>query len=84
MFFGLIATVSHGLAIQVDLDELDDAGEALEPIIALKEAITPLLQSPNFSLTLTEKGSLEPVCIILRHPAFRLFASMNPTTDVGK
>ena len=45
------------------------------------EAITPLLQSPDSSLTLTEKGSLEPVP---RHPAFRLFASMNPATDVGK
>jgi midasin len=45
------------------------------------EAITPLLQSPTASLTLTEKGSLEPVP---RHPAFRLFASMNPATDIGK
>ena len=45
------------------------------------EAITPHLQSPDSSLTLAETSSLEPVP---RHPAFRLFASMNPATDVGK
>ncbi|KAF8309082.1 P-loop containing nucleoside triphosphate hydrolase protein [Clavulina sp. PMI_390] len=45
------------------------------------EAISPLLQSPTSSLTLTEQGTLEPVP---RHPSFRLFASMNPATDVGK
>lgn len=32
-------------------------------------------------LTLTERGDLEPV---RRHPDFRLFACMNPATDVGK
>ena len=33
------------------------------------------------SLCLTEKGDLAPVP---RHPDFRLFAAMNPPTDVGK
>ena len=33
------------------------------------------------SITLTEQGSLEPVP---RHSDFRLFACMNPATDVGK
>ncbi|EJC98837.1 P-loop containing nucleoside triphosphate hydrolase protein [Fomitiporia mediterranea MF3/22] len=45
------------------------------------ECIAGLLQSPNASITLTEQGSLEPVP---RHPGFRLFACMNPATDVGK
>ncbi|KAF2076411.1 hypothetical protein CYY_002268 [Polysphondylium violaceum] len=33
------------------------------------------------SLTLTEKGDVEPV---ERHPNFRVFACMNPPTDIGK
>ncbi|KDQ20857.1 hypothetical protein BOTBODRAFT_100466 [Botryobasidium botryosum FD-172 SS1] len=45
------------------------------------EAISPLLQSPSASITLTEQGSVAPVP---RHPSFRLFGSMNPATDVGK
>ncbi|GLB38607.1 putative P-loop containing nucleoside triphosphate hydrolase protein [Lyophyllum shimeji] len=45
------------------------------------ECISGLLQGPTASITLTEQGSLEPVP---RHPDFRLFACMNPATDVGK
>ncbi|OSD02514.1 midasin [Trametes coccinea BRFM310] len=45
------------------------------------ESISALLQGPTASITLTEQGSLEP---IPRHPDFRLFACMNPATDVGK
>ncbi|KIL67963.1 hypothetical protein M378DRAFT_992686 [Amanita muscaria Koide BX008] len=45
------------------------------------ECITGLLHGPTASITLTEQGSLEPVP---RHPEFRLFACMNPATDVGK
>lgn len=45
------------------------------------ECISSLLDGPTASITLTEHGSLEPV---LRHPNFRLFACMNPATDVGK
>ena len=45
------------------------------------ECISSLLDSPTASITLTEHGSLEPVP---RHPDFRLFACMNPATDVGK
>ncbi|KAI0328990.1 midasin [Cubamyces sp. BRFM 1775] len=45
------------------------------------ESISGLLQGPTASITLTEQGSLEPVP---RHPDFRLFACMNPATDVGK
>ncbi|KAI9068715.1 midasin [Trametes sanguinea] len=45
------------------------------------ESISGLLQGPTASITLTEQGSLEP---IPRHPDFRLFACMNPATDVGK
>lgn len=33
------------------------------------------------SLVLTERGDVEPIA---RHPQFRLFACMNPATDVGK
>ncbi|TCD70746.1 hypothetical protein EIP91_001775 [Steccherinum ochraceum] len=45
------------------------------------ECVSTLLHSPTASITLTEQGSLEPVA---RHPDFRLFACMNPATDVGK
>ena len=45
------------------------------------ECISSLLDGPTASITLTEHGSLEPVP---RHPDFRLFACMNPATDVGK
>lgn len=45
------------------------------------ESLSTLLQTPDSSLILTEQGDLEP---IPRHPEFRLFACMNPATDVGK
>ncbi|OBZ68834.1 Midasin [Grifola frondosa] len=45
------------------------------------ECIAGLLHGPTASIILTEQGSLEPVP---RHPDFRLFACMNPATDVGK
>lgn len=45
------------------------------------ECLSGLLQDVNGSLLLTEKGDVEP---IQRHPNFRLFACMNPATDVGK
>ncbi|UZJ54484.1 hypothetical protein CBS101457_003804 [Exobasidium rhododendri] len=45
------------------------------------DCLTALLQSPDSSIVLTEKGDLEPVT---RHADFRLFACMNPATDVGK
>ncbi|GAA5872063.1 hypothetical protein JCM8547_003087 [Rhodosporidiobolus lusitaniae] len=45
------------------------------------ESLSTLLQAPDSSLVLTEQGDLEPVP---RHPEFRLFACMNPATDVGK
>ncbi|KAI0270022.1 midasin [Gloeopeniophorella convolvens] len=45
------------------------------------EAVSSLLRGPGASVTLTEQGSMEPVP---RHPDFRLFACMNPATDVGK
>ncbi|KAF7294417.1 Midasin [Mycena kentingensis (nom. inval.)] len=45
------------------------------------ECISSLLHSPTSSITLTEQGSLEAVP---RHPDFRIFACMNPATDVGK
>ncbi|WVQ75947.1 hypothetical protein IAR50_005582 [Cryptococcus sp. DSM 104548] len=45
------------------------------------EAISTILEGPTASLVLTERGDVEP---IERHPQFRLFACMNPATDVGK
>lgn len=40
-----------------------------------------LLDDPNGSVTLTERGDASA---IERHPNFRLFAAMNPATDAGK
>ncbi|EIW71201.1 hypothetical protein TREMEDRAFT_37629 [Tremella mesenterica DSM 1558] len=45
------------------------------------EAIATILEGTYSSLVLTERGDVEPVP---RHPDFRLFACMNPATDVGK
>jgi midasin len=45
------------------------------------ESLSTLLQTPTSSVTLTDRGDLEPV---ERHPDFRIFACMNPATDVGK
>ena len=45
------------------------------------ERIAGVLESPTGSLVLTERGDLNR---IERSPKFRLFACMNPGTDVGK
>lgn len=45
------------------------------------ECLSSLLESNAGSLTLLERGDTQP---IVRHPQFRLFACMNPATDVGK
>jgi midasin (ATPase involved in ribosome maturation) len=45
------------------------------------ECLSALLQSPRGSVVLADRGDDRPV---ERHPAFRLFACMNPSQDVGK
>lgn len=61
--------------LRVLLDEINLASpETLE-------CISSILQGPTASIVLTEQGSFMPVH---RHPDFRLFACMNPATDVGK
>ncbi|KAK8720350.1 hypothetical protein OTU49_013389, partial [Cherax quadricarinatus] len=45
------------------------------------ECLSGLLESDSGSLTLLERGDFKPVA---RHQDFRLFACMNPATDVGK
>lgn len=68
-------TYSALIFVRVLLDEINLANaETLE-------CISSLLSGPTASLTLSENGSLEPVP---RHIDFRLFACMNPATDVGK
>lgn len=44
------------------------------------ECLSTILE-PNGSIVLLEKGDLVP---IKRHPDFRIFACMNPSTDIGK
>ena len=57
------------------LDELNLApGEVLQ-------RLSGLLESTTSSLVLSERGDVTP---IKRHPNFRIFAAMNPATDVGK
>jgi midasin len=57
------------------LDEINLASPETLNILA------GLLRSPSASVTLTERGDSTP---IPRHPNFRLFACMNPATDVSK
>ena len=45
------------------------------------ECLSCLLESQSGSMTLLERGDDKP---IRRHTQFRLFACMNPATDVGK
>ncbi|KAF8923232.1 hypothetical protein BGZ52_010090, partial [Haplosporangium bisporale] len=45
------------------------------------ESLSGLLQDAQGSILLAERGDSEP---IVRHPNFRVFACMNPATDVGK
>lgn len=57
------------------LDELNLApGEVLQRLSGLLEGVSS-------SLVLSERGDVTP---IRRHPNFRIFAAMNPATDVGK
>jgi midasin len=45
------------------------------------ERLNGVLESRKGSVVLSERGDATPV---YRHPRFRLFAAMNPATDVGK
>ncbi|XP_062980947.1 midasin [Elgaria multicarinata webbii] len=45
------------------------------------ECLSGLLEGLSGSLVLLDRGDTEP---LVRHPDFRLFACMNPATDVGK
>ncbi|XP_049753260.1 midasin [Elephas maximus indicus] len=45
------------------------------------ECLSGLLEGSYGSLVLLDRGDTEP---LVRHPDFRLFACMNPATDVGK
>lgn len=45
------------------------------------ECLSSLLQSKRQSIVLADRGDDEE---IPRHPSFRIFACMNPSTDVGK
>ncbi|XP_029902559.1 midasin isoform X2 [Myripristis murdjan] len=45
------------------------------------ECLSGLLEGSGGSLVLLDRGDTEP---LVRHPDFRLFACMNPATDVGK
>jgi midasin len=47
----------------------------------LLERLCGLLEGRDGSIAVTERGDVSPV---ERHPDFRLFACMNPPTDVGK
>ena len=45
------------------------------------ECLNGILEGANGSIVIAERGDMAP---IVRHPDFRLFACMNPATDVGK
>lgn len=73
--FGFVLPIISQCFLRVLLDEINLASsETLE-------CISSILRDPTSSIVLNEQGSFEPVP---RHPDFRLFACMNPATDVGK
>jgi midasin len=45
------------------------------------QRLSGVLEGEKGSLCLTEKGDVE---YVTRHPGFRIFACMNPATDIGK
>ena len=45
------------------------------------QRLASILDNPEGTLSLTEKGDVD---VLVRHPNFRIFAAMNPATDVGK
>lgn len=61
--------------IRILLDEVNLASQET------LESLSAIVENADASVVLTERGDLEP---IERHPDFRLFACMNPATDVGK
>ena len=69
----LITALRQGQWILLDEINLAPA-EALERLLGV-------LEGPQGSITLSERGDSEP---IVRNPGFRLFGAMNPATDVGK
>uniref|UniRef100_UPI00358FB529 midasin n=1 Tax=Myxine glutinosa TaxID=7769 RepID=UPI00358FB529 len=70
---GLVRAVRRGDWLLLDEINLASA-ETLE-------GLAGLLESAGSSVVLLDRGDSEP---IPRHPDFRLFACMNPATDVGK
>ena len=69
----LISAIRQGHWIL--LDEIN-----LAPANVLQR-LTGLLDSSDGSVLVSERGDIAPIA---RHPSFRLFAAMNPPTDVGK
>lgn len=45
------------------------------------ERLVGLLDGPDGSIVVSERGDMQPVA---RHPGSRIFGAMNPATDVGK
>ncbi|XP_012665398.1 midasin [Otolemur garnettii] len=77
----LFAFVEGTLAQAVKKGEwvlLDEINLAAPEIL---ECLSGLLEGASGSLVLLDRGDTEP---LVRHPDFRLFACMNPATDVGK
>ncbi|MBZ3875424.1 Midasin, partial [Sciurus carolinensis] len=77
----LFAFVEGTLALAVKKGEwilLDEINLAAPETL---ECLSGLLEGSSGSLILLDRGDTEP---LVRHPDFRLFACMNPATDVGK
>ncbi|XP_040284697.1 midasin isoform X1 [Bufo bufo] len=77
----LFAFVEGTLALAVKKGEwilLDEINLAAAETL---ECLCGLLEGSSGSLVLLDRGDTEP---LIRHPDFRLFACMNPATDVGK
>jgi midasin len=78
----LLFAFVEGLLVQAitngDWILLDEINLATSEVL---ESLSGLLQSTTESIILLERGDTKP---LKRHPNFRLFACMNPATDVGK
>lgn len=69
----LIESVRNGYWLL--LDEINLAS------VETLQLLNSFTESNDGSITLMERGD---ICRVARHPDFRLFACMNPSTDVGK
>lgn len=74
----------EGSAGSLVLLDRGDTGKAASPDTTASENNSPSFSRSCGQVTTSDCGCLLVLEPLVRHPDFRLFACMNPATDVGK